>query len=63
MQAIARCMCYQAEQGWYGLMSPDGQIITPPSYSTITAVEADLYLCESQNDYGVLLNGKGERVK
>nr|WP_303776304.1 WG repeat-containing protein [Bacteroides intestinalis] len=63
MQAIARCMCYQAEQGWYGLMSPDGRIITPPSYSTITAVGADLYLCESQNDYGVLLNGKGERVK
>lgn len=63
MQAIAGCMCYQAEQGWYGLMSPDGQIITPPSYSAITAVGADLYLCESQDDYGVLLNCKGERIK
>lgn len=40
MQAIAGCMCYQAEQGWYGLMSPDGQIITSPSYSAITAISA-----------------------
>lgn len=62
IQATARCRRYQAEYGWYGLMSPDGQVITPPSYSNITAIGEDLYLCEDTNGNGLLINGKGENL-
>lgn len=63
LQATAKCMRYQAEIGWYGLMSADGHVITPPSYSMITAVGPDLYLCETPEEYGILLDGRGIRVK
>lgn len=63
IQAIAHCRKYQAEYNWYGLMSPDGKIVTPPSYSDITAIGADLYLCKSDYEHGVILNGRGQRVK
>lgn len=58
----AKCMRYEAESGWYGLITADGKVITPPSYSSITAVGYDLYLCEDIGGDGILLNGKGERV-
>lgn len=63
MQNMARCRRYETEYGWYGLMSPDGKILTPPSYSSITAVGYDLYLCKDTDDGGILLNGKGERMR
>ena len=44
-------------------MSSDGHIITPPSFSEIMAVNADLFLCKDENSYSVLLDGKGNRVK
>ncbi len=59
----ANRLCYQAEAGWYGLMSNDGHVITPPSYTSITAIGPDLYLCKLSEDYGILLNGKGQQVK
>lgn len=59
----ARCRRYQADYGWYGLMTPEGQVVTPPSYSDITAVGEDLYLCEEVSGYAILLNGKGEKVQ
>ena len=63
IQAIAHCRKYQAECNWYGLMSADGKIITPPSYSEITAIGPDLYLCKYDYEHGFVLNGKGQRVK
>ena len=62
-KAVANCMRYEAECGWYGLLSPDGRQLTPPSYCSIEAVGQDLYLCETSYGYGVMLNGKGQRVE
>ncbi len=62
MQAVAKCKRYEAEYGWYGLMTPEGKILTPPAYSSIEAIGADLYFCQNDNGNGILLNGKGEKV-
>lgn len=62
-QSIAHCRRYQTEYGWYGLMTPDGHIVTPPSYADITAIGPNLYLCKTNYEHGVILNGKGQRVK
>ena len=61
--AVARCLCYRTDMECYGLMSPDGHILTPPSYSIIKAIGQDLYLCKTSYDQGIILNGKGQRVK
>lgn len=63
VQATAKCKRYEAETGWYGLMTTEGKVITPPSYSSITAVGYDMYLCKDNNEDGVLLDGKGQQVK
>ena len=57
------CKKYEAEWGWYGLMTPEGKILTFPSYSYIKAVGEDLYLCKNNDNSGILLNGKGEKVE
>lgn len=62
-KAVASCRRYEAECGWYGLMAPDGKMITPPSYYNIEAIAKDLYLCETRFGYGVVLNSKGQRVE
>ena len=62
VRGVASCLCYQAEYGWYGLMSTDGKVITGPMYSDITAVGSDLYLCKDGSGNGILLNSKGERA-
>lgn len=62
-QAVAHCLRYQAELDWYGLMTPEGHIVTPPLYREIEAVGSDLYLCKTDYQYGVILNGKGQKVK
>lgn len=62
-QAVAHCMKYQSAYGWYGLMSPNGTIITPPCYNSIEAVGTDLYLCSDGHSNGILLNSKGENVR
>lgn len=61
--AIAHCRRYQAEYGWFGLMSPNGHVITPPSYSDILAIGPDLYLCKTEYEHGIIMDGKGNRVK
>ena len=38
----ARCRRYEAASGWFGLMSPDGKVLTNPIYSEITAIGYDL---------------------
>lgn len=63
IQQTAGCLRYQAEYGWYGLLSYDGRVITPPSYTAITAIGHNLYLCESTDNYGILLNDKGQQVE
>ena len=62
-QAVAHCLRYQAELDWYGLMTPEGHIVTPPLYREIEAVGSDIYLCKTDYQYGVILNGKGQKVK
>lgn len=60
---VATCLRYEGELDWYGLMSPDGKIITPPLYVSIKAVAKDLYFCETDYGRGVMLNSKGEEVE
>lgn len=62
-KAVASCRRYEAESGWYGLMAPDGKLITPPSYYSIEAVGKELFLCETRYGHGVMVNSKGLRVK
>ena len=62
-QKTANCKKYEAELGWYGLMSPSGKVITPPRYCDITAIGYDLYLCKTDDIRGEVLNGKGVKVR
>lgn len=62
-QSMASCKKYEAETGWFGLMSPTGKVITPPVYSDITAIGYDVYLCKRDDYRGEVLNGNGERIK
>ena len=63
-QAVATCFRYEAQQGQYGLMSPDGRPVTLPLYNEIEAIDKDLYLCKITDEYpsvGVLLDSKGRK--
>ena len=62
VEKLAKCRRYEAETGWYGLMTVDGKVITPPSYCSIQAIGYDMYLCKDNEEDGVILNGKGERI-
>ena len=62
-QQTANCKKYEAAPGWYGLMSSNGKVVTPPIYSDITAIGYDLYLCKMDGIRGEILNGNGIRVK
>lgn len=62
-KAVATCLRYEAEYGWYGLMSPDGRQLTPPLYSSIEAVGKDLYLCKTDYVHGILLDSHARRVE
>lgn len=63
VERMAKCKRYEAEGGWYGLMTADGKVITPPSYCDIKAIGYDTYLCKDNNEDGVILNGKGEKIR
>lgn len=63
VEKMAKCRRYEAESGWYGLMTADGKVITPPSYSEIKAISYDTYLCKDNDEDGVILNGKGEKIR
>ena len=43
-------------------MTADGKVITPPSYCSIQAIGYDMYLCKDNDEDGVILNGKGQRI-
>ena len=62
IEKMAKCRRYEAENGWFGLMTADGKVITPPSYCNIVAIGYDLYLCKDNDEDGVILNGKGQRI-
>lgn len=56
--ATANCLRYRTDDMNYGLMDRNGNIITPPSYSSIKAIGHDRYHCEGA--YGsVILDSKG----
>lgn len=61
--ATARLRAYVAGQGYEGLMTADGHIVTMSLYKDIDAIGNDLYLCTSTNYDKVIVNGKGEIVK
>ena len=61
--ATARLRAYIAGQGYEGLMTADGHIVTMPLYKDIDAISNDLYLCTSTNYDKVVVNGKGEIVR
>ena len=63
VKKMAKCRSYESEIGWYGLISTEGKIITTPMYSSIEAIGYDTYLCKFYDSTGVILNGKGERIK
>ena len=62
-KATARLRAYTAGDGYEGLMTADGHIVTMPLYSNIEAIGYDLYLCEVSNGDKVIVNGKGNLVK
>lgn len=62
-EAIARHRVYVAGEGYEGLMSRDGHIVTMPLYEYIEAIGDNLYLCTVSNGDKVIVNGKGEIVK
>lgn len=62
-KAVANLRAYEAGEGFKGLMTAEGKVITMPLYTQIKAMGPDLYLCQSANGDGIFINGKGEPVK
>ena len=62
-KANARLRAYVAGDGYEGLMTADGHIVTMPLYKDIEAIGYDLYLCTFTNYDKVIVNGKGDTVK
>lgn len=62
-QATARLRSYTAGDGYKGLMTPEGRIITKPLYENIEAIGSDTYLCTVSNGDKVIANGKGEIIR
>ena len=63
--ATANCLRYRTDDMNYGLMDRNGNMITPPSYSGITAIGSDRYHCVGSKGSVVLdSNGKecGEKL-
>lgn len=63
--AIATCQVYQVCGGYgfsdhYGLIDRNGKRITEPLYTSIEAIERDLYLCQPD---GIIINSQGEIVE
>lgn len=62
-KATARLCAYVADGSYKGLMTADGQVVTPPLYLSIDAIGPDRYLCGYAYDEKVILDGKGNIVK
>ena len=61
--ATARLRAYVAGDGYKGLMTPEGHVITMPLYQDIEAIGPDTYLCTVSNDDKVIVNGRGNVVR
>lgn len=59
----ARLRAYTTPDGYRGLMTEDGKIVTRPEYLSIEAIGYDLYLCSVGINKSAVLNGKGELVR
>ncbi|MCR8894884.1 WG repeat-containing protein [Bacteroides sp. ET336] len=63
---IANCQQYMVRNGnynnpdYYGLLNRNGKIVTPPIYTSIEAIDRNLYLCQPD---GVIINDNGKIVK
>lgn len=63
---IANCQQYMVRSGtynnpdYYGLLNRQGKIITSPIYTSIKAIDKNLYLCQPD---GVIINDYGEFVQ
>ena len=62
-QATARLRAYAAGDGYEGLMTPEGHVITMPLYKNIEAIGPDTYLGTVSDGDKVIVNGKGEVVR
>ena len=62
--AMAQCWMYAVETGYYGLISPEGKLITPPRYKNIEALGKDIYLCSYDYNgiFSLLLDSKGNII-
>lgn len=62
--AVADCQKYMVRGGcddeYFGLMDRNGKRITLPEYSSIEAIDRDLFLCQP---HGIIINGKGKKVE
>lgn len=62
-KATARLRAYVAGDGYEGLMTADGHVVTMPLYNDIEAIGPDIYLCTAENNCKIVVNGRGELVK
>lgn len=62
-KATARLRAYVAGDGYEGLMTADGHVVTMPLYQYIEAIGPDLYLCAAEDNCKIVVNGRGELVK
>lgn len=61
IRILASCKVYNTYAGHCGLMAPDGRPLTLPLFTSISAVNNDLYYCQfDHSDCGILLDGKGQ---
>lgn len=62
-KAVARLRAYSAGDGYEGLMTPDGHVVTMPLYESIEAIGDDSYMCTVSNGDKVVVDGKGQIVR
>ena len=64
VEETATLLCYVTNEGWKGLITQDGKVLTPPLFWSIKAISKNLYLCtyDMTSDHGILLNEKGQRI-
>ena len=62
-KGTARLRSYEAGDGYEGLMTAGGHVVTMPIYTDISAIDYDLYLCTVTNGDKLIVNGKGEIVR
>lgn len=62
VEKMAKYRRYEAESGWYGLMTELTERSSHHiSYSEIKAIGYDTFLCKDNDEDGVILNGRDEK--